>query len=74
VAGVVKKMPPKLYSTKTVNRLVEQNTYERIMFTMYKQCAMDFPNFPQPKDLDIDNLLFHYELCIPDIIKYQKEK
>ena len=66
-------MPAKLVNTKTKRGLVEQNLYLRVMRTMYKQCAQEFSNFPQPNDLDIENLLFHYDLLIPDIISYQKQ-
>jgi len=41
---------------------------------MYAQVAKDFANAPRPKEITVDELRFYYDLLVPELIQYQKDK
>ena len=68
--GELKRLPNRLYFGKDV----DPNTRANIYTTMYAQVAKDFANTPRPKEITVDELRFYYDLLVPELIQYQKDK
>lgn len=41
---------------------------------MYAQVARDFANAPRPTEITISELRFYYDLLVPELIQFQKER
>lgn len=66
----MQRLPIRLHFGK----YVDPNTRANIYKTMYAQVARDFANAPRPKDITIEELRFYYDLLVPELIQYQKDK
>ena len=41
---------------------------------MYAQVARDFANSPSPTQITVEELRFYYDLLVPELMKFQKER
>lgn len=53
---------------------VDPNTRQNIITNMYAQVARDFPNCPRPIEITIPEILFYYDLLVPELIEHQRKK
>ena len=69
-SGGLNRLPKTLY----FGDYVDQNTRSNIYRIMYAQVARDFANTPRPTEITIKELHFYYDLLVPELIQFQKER
>ncbi len=66
----MQRLPNRLHFGKRI----DPNTRVNIYTTMYAQVARDFANAPRPTEITISELRFYYDLLVPELIQFQKER